>query len=342
MNELSNPRVPARRSRRCFMAVLALALGAATAPFVSALAAQKAQVGDKIVISGASGGLAGETIVALLERGVKLADLVLVTRTPEKLSSFSTNGAAVRFGDFDKPETLELAFAGGRQLLLVSTNSGGDRVAEHTNAILAARKAGIRHIVYTSFINATADNPALIAHDHQLTEEALMRSGVSYTILRNQLYMDGLVEEAAKAIRTGDLYTNAARGKWAPVARQDCAAVAAIVLTTPRHEGRVYDITGPELINYPDFAKLIGDVTGKRVRVIDVDDATYVARAVQAGAAETAAKVSASFGIAMRANSLNMRNEALEILLGHKPESLRDLLLEHKSRLLSVGPQRAN
>ncbi len=114
-------------------------------------------------------------------------------------------------------ETLEPAFAGGRALLLVSTNSDGDRVAQHTNAIAAARRVGIRHIVYTSFINATADNPALIARAHQLTEEALPRSGVQYTILRNQLYMDWLlVDEAAQALRNaGDLYTNGARGKWA-------------------------------------------------------------------------------------------------------------------------------
>ncbi len=325
------------------MAVLALALSAVTAPFGGAGAAQKDQAGDKIVISGASGALASETVRALLERGVKLADLVLVTRTPEKLSSFSTNGAAVRMGDFDRPETLEPAFAGGRELLLVSTNSDGDRAAQHANAIMAARKAGIRHIVYTSFVNPTTDNPALIAHDHQLTEAALMKSGVRYTILRNQLYMDPLLDEAAAAIRTGDLYTNAGRGKWAPVARRDCAEAAAIVLTTVGHEGKIYDITGPELINHQDFAKLVDEVTGKRVRVIDVDDATFMGRAMRAGMPAALAKLNASFGVAMRANSLNMRNEALQILLGRKPESVREMLLEHKARLLSVNPQpRAN
>ena len=325
------------------MAVLALALGATTAPFDSARAAQKEQDGDKIVISGASGGLAGETIRALLMRGVKLADLVLVTRTPEKLSSFSTNGASVRLGDFDKPETLEPAFAGGRQLLLVSTSGSGDRVAQHTNAIFAARKAGIRHIVYTSFINATPDNPSLIARDHQLTEEALKKSGVRYTILRNQLYMDSLVDEAAIAIGSGDLYTNGAKGKWAPVARRDCAEAAAVVLTTPGHEGKIYDITGPELINHQDFARLITDVTGRRVRSIEVDDATFMARELRGGMPEALVKLEASFGVAMRANSLNIRTDALKILLGREPAALRDLLVEHKSRLLSANPQlRAN
>jgi NAD(P)H dehydrogenase (quinone) len=320
------------------MAVLAFALGAAMAPFGSALAAEnKDGANDSIVVSGASGGLAGEAIQALLRRGVTFDKLVLVTRTPEKLSAYASNGAQVRLGDFSKPETLDAAFKGGAQLLLISTNGTDDRVAQHTAAIGAARRAGIRRIVYTSFINATLDNPAAVARDHRLTEEALTRSGVAYTILRNQLYMDGLVAEAAQALKTGDLYSNGGRGKWAPVARRDCADVAAIVLTTSGHERRIYDITGPDLINRQDFAKLVTEVTGQRVRVIDVDDATLIQRAIQGGMPETAARASASLGVAIRANALNIRAEALQILLGRKPMSVRELLTENKARL-SVAP----
>jgi NAD(P)H dehydrogenase (quinone) len=340
VNPFPNPCTQARCTRRCFLAALVLALCAVTAPFDGARAAQKGDSADKIVVSGASGGLAREAIEALLERGVKLADLVLVTRTPEKLSSFATYGATVRVGDFDRPETLGPAFAGGRELLLVSTNSSGaDRVRQHTSAIFAAVKAGIRYIVYTSFINATDENPALMAHDHQLTEQALMTSGARYTILRNQLYMDGLVDEAAQAIRTGSLYTNAGTGNWAPVARKDCAEVAAIVLTTPGHDGKIYNITGPELINHQELAKIIADVTGKRVRVISIDDATFVARAMQAGMSEATAKLNASLGVAMRTNALNTSSDVLKILLGHEPESLHDMLLHHKTQLLAVAPQ---
>jgi NAD(P)H dehydrogenase (quinone) len=198
---------------------------------------------------------------------------------------------------------------------------------------------GIRHIVYTSFINATADNPALIARSHQLTEEALKKSGVRYTILRNQLYMDGLLDEAAQAVKTGDLYTNGARGKWAPVARRDCAEAAAAVLTTPGHEGKIYDITGPQLINHQDLAKLIADATGRRVRAIEVDDATFMARELRAGLPEALVKLDASFGVALRANSLNIRTDALQILLGRAPRSVSDLLAENKARLLAVTPQ---
>lgn len=323
---------------------MALAAAAAmTAPFGSTYAADKsdskgdASSGPKIVISGASGGLAGETLDALIGRGVKLDSLILVTRTPDKLSSYAANGAEVRAGDFTKPDTLDRAFAGGKKLLLISTNDG-DRVAQHTVAIEAARRAGIRHIVYTSFINATIDNPALVARDHRLTEAVLVKSGVPYTILRNQLYMDGLVAEAAQAIATGDLYTNAGRGKWAPVARRDCAEAAAVVLTTPGHEGQTFDITGPDLLSRQDFAKLINEVTGKRVRVIEMDDANYIQHIMRDGTPEAAAKVVASFGTAMRANQLNIKDEATQILTGHRPRSVKDLLTQSKAALLATAP----
>lgn len=330
------------RGRRCFTALLVLAAGAVMAPFGSTQAAESKSdktSGDKIVISGASGGLAGETLDALVGRGVKLDSLILVTRTPEKLAAYAANGADVRAGDFTKPDSLEEAFAGGRKLLLISTN-GGDRVAQHTAAIDAARRAGIRYIVYTSFTNANIDNPALVARDHRLTEEALVKSGVTYTILRNQLYMDGLVAEAAQAVASGDLYSNAGRGKWAPVARRDCAEVAAIVLTTPGHEGQSFDITGPELLSRQDFAKLITEVTGKRVRVIEMDDANYIQHIMRDGAPEAAAKLIASFGTAMRANQLNIKDEATQILLGHRPRSVKDLLIQSKAALLAAPASR--
>ena len=313
-------------ARRCLMAVLVLAAGALLAPVQSARAAdKKEEPTDRIVISGASGGLAGETISELLSRGVPFTRLILVTRTPEKLASFTERGAEVRAGDFSKPETLTEAFAGGRQLLLISTN-GADRVTLHTAAISAARRAGIKHIVYTSYVNATEDNPAAVARDHRLTEEALRRSGVPYTILRNQLYADGLIARGAKAVAAGEIVTNAGRGKWAPVARQDCAAAAAVVLATAGHEGKTYDITGPDLISEQDFAKLLTQITGKSVRVVDVDDDAYVAGAVKTGVPEPLARAAATFGTATRGNFLNRKSETLQILIGRKPQSIRDLL----------------
>jgi NAD(P)H dehydrogenase (quinone) len=323
------------------MAVLVLAAVAALAPLSSAIAADKKAANDLIVISGASGGLAGETIEELLARGVPVEKLILVTRTPEKLSALAERGAVVRAGDFNKPESLPAAFAGGRQLLLISTSGGGDRVAQHTAAISAARRAGIRHIVYTSWINAIQDNPAVVTRDHRMTEEALVKSGVPYTILRNQRYAEGLLEQGARAVASGQIISNSGRGKWAPVARRDCAAAAAAVLALPGHEGEIYDITGPDLISERDFAAMLTAVTGKPVRVIDVNDATYVATLVGEGAPEASAKASASFGEATRANFLNIKSETLRLLIGREPQSVRTLLNDNKAQLLAPAASAA-
>jgi NAD(P)H dehydrogenase (quinone) len=326
-------------SRRCFVVVLMLAVGAALAPVQSAHPADnKDSAADKIVISGASGGLAGETIDALLGRGVSPDKLILVTRTPEKLSALQERGAEVRAGDFNKPDSLPAAFAGGRVLFLISTNGGGDRVAQHSAAISAARRAGIKHIVYTSWINAVEGNPAVVTKDHRATEDVLRKSGVPYTILRNQRYSDGLVGEAALAISAGVLISNSGIGKWAPVARRDCAEAAAMVLTGSGHEGRTYDITGPDLISERDFASIVSGISGKPVRVADVDDAAYISMLQKAGVPEAGATAAASFGLATRTNYMNIKSETLQLLLGRKPQSVRELLVEHRSELKAGRP----
>jgi NAD(P)H dehydrogenase (quinone) len=318
------------------MAVLVGVIGATLVPLRAAQAADKKPAADDlIVISGASGGLAGEAIEELSARGIPIEKLILVTRTPAKLAALKERGADVREGDFNKPETLTSAFAGGNQLLLIST-SGGDRVAQHTAAINAARRAGIRHVVYTSWINAVEDNPAAVTRDHRLTEDALAKSGMAYTILRNQLYADSLIAAGAQAVATGQIVTNAGRGKWAPVARRDCAAAAAAVLALHSHAGgKIYNVTGPDLISERDFAALLTQVTGKPVRVVDVDDSTYVATLVKAGVPEAGAKVAASFGVAKRENFMNIKSDTLKILIGRDPQSVRQLLTDHKAQLLA-------
>lgn len=318
--------------RRRLLTLFVLVAGALAAPWASA---KEEPPADDIVITGASGGLAGEVIDALLARGVSPDKLILVTRTPEKLSFLVERGAQVRAGDFNKPDGLPAAFAGGKKLLLISANGSGDRVAQHTAAIDAARRAGIRYIVYTSWINAVPENPAAVTRDHRLTEDAIRKSGIAYTILRNQRYAEGLIEPGRQAIASGVIVSNSGRGKWAPVARRDCAAAAAAVLTTPGHERQTYEITGPELISEYDFAKLLTQVTGKPVRVVDVDDATYIETLVKSGVPEESAKMAASFGLATRVSAINIKSDVLQLLLGHPPQSVRELLTRNKAQLLS-------
>jgi NAD(P)H dehydrogenase (quinone) len=186
-----------------------------------------------IVITGASGQLVRLTAELVLAR-VPASEVTLTTRRPEALSDFAGCGAKVRQADFDRPETLAEAFAGGERLLLISADVVGRRVAQHRVAIEAAKEAGVRHVAYTSYLNPVEENPAVITPDHRDTEEALRESGLAWTALRNAFYAEYQVPAGAQAIATGQLVHNNGEGKTAYVSREDCAAAAAAQSSPPK------------------------------------------------------------------------------------------------------------
>ena len=111
----------------------------------------------------------------------------------------------MRFGDFTKPESLPEAYAGGTRMLLISVGGSGEVTAAVLlkRAIDAAKAAGVKHIAYTSYVGITRGDVAGRAADHQATEDALKASGVAWTMLRNSIYMDGLINQAAPMVSDG-------------------------------------------------------------------------------------------------------------------------------------------
>ncbi|MEV5072698.1 SDR family oxidoreductase [Microbacterium sp. LMI12-1-1.1] len=216
----------------------------------------------KIVISGASGDL-GRRVTKQLQ-GHAGIDLTLVTRTPQRLAERQAEGLAVRRGDYSEPDSLDAAFAGGDVLFLISGLNLGRRIPEHRHAIAAAKTAGIRHIVYTSVGGVQPNNPALSAKDHLQTELDLRESGLAFTFLRNHLYAE-IVSNIwiAPAALTGRLELATGDGSLSPVGKADIARSAAAVLSdVNRHEGAVYDITGPELLTVAQIAQIGSEVYG--------------------------------------------------------------------------------
>jgi NAD(P)H dehydrogenase (quinone) len=230
---------------------------------------------DVIIVSGASGQLGGVAVQELLARGVAPENLILVSRTPEQLDEYARMGVSTRFGDFSQPESLSAAYEGGDRMLLISLNTRGNpnpdvrtqRVEFHENAIDAAVSAGVQHIVYISYVDAD-NNPSPIAVDHRLTEAILRENGVAWTFIRDQWYMDRLVQQATSVLEDGQVVAGPQAGT-AFVTRADCAAAAAAALSTPGHENRIYEITGPELISSREFAAILGELTGQAIEVVE-------------------------------------------------------------------------
>ncbi|MCW3001893.1 MAG: NAD(P)-dependent oxidoreductase [Conexibacter sp.] len=281
-----------------------------------------------IVITGAAGHLGRRTAELVLETADP-ADVVLVTRTPEALSDFALRGVDVRHGDFDDPATLATAFAGGERLLLISTDAVGRRVQQHADAIDAAQAAGVKLVAYTSILNPSQDNPAGVVPDHRATEEKLRAGATAWTLLRNGLYSEYRVPDAQAAIATGDFHHNLGEGRSAYVAREDCAAAAAAVLTGgDEHAGKTYDITGPELLDASDLAEIFAAVGERPVQAVALDDEAFAAGLAAAGLPPEATPLITSFGAAIREGRLDQLSTAVQDLTGRAPASVRDVVAE--------------
>ena len=278
------------------------------------------------LVSGASGQLGRLTAELLLGAG---AEPILVTRTPEAVAGL---GCETRFGDYADPDSLGDAYAGAERLLLISGSDLETRTEQHRAAIAAAVAVGVRHVVYTSGLNPEARNPAVISPSHHATEQALRASGLAWTVLRDSLYSEYQVPEAAQAIASGTLTHNRGDGQIAYVSREDCAAVAAAVLTGSGHDGRVYDVTGPELFTAGALAALYSELGGREVRDDPVDDEAFTE--MLAGAfggsgdehARYGAELVASFGRSIREGYMASRNDVVERLTGRRPRTLRSVL----------------
>jgi NAD(P)H dehydrogenase (quinone) len=286
-----------------------------------------------IVITGASGHLGRATAGMVLER-MPASEVILTTRHPEEISDLAARGAEVREADFERPETLVGAFEGGEKLLLISTDAVGARVDQQRAAIEAAGKAGIRHVIYTSYLNPVEDNPAAVTADHRETEAVLRESGLAWTALRNGLYAEYQVPAGAQAIATGRLVHNNGDGETAYVSREDCAAAAAAVLSTESHDGEAYDIAGPRPLSQDDVAALLSEVSVRPVEAVSVDDEQFVQGLAAYGMPEPAARSIATFGRAIREGFISEASGAVENLTGRPPRSLREVFEAHRRDLI--------
>jgi len=276
-------------------------------------------------ITGASGHLGRLTAEALLHR-VEPDELVLITRTPDRLADLAARGVDVRAGDFTRPGTLGAAFDGVNDLLLISTDAIGARVPQHQAAVEAAAKAGVRRIVYTSVPEPTSDNPAFVVADHAATEAALRESGIRWTVLRNNLYAEYQLDALQHAAASGRYVTNTGAGRAAYVTRADCAAAAAGALVSREVDDSALDVTGPRALDAQDMARLAAGVGARPVEVQLLDDDAYTASLVTAGVPEPLAVGLASFGAAIRLGHLAAVTDTVRRLSGAAPTPIEALL----------------
>lgn len=264
-----------------------------------------------IAITGASGHL-GHLVINKLKARTPDADVVALARAPEKAADL---GAPVREADYNKPETLDEALRGVDILLLISGTEMGARAAQHRNVIEAAKRAGVKRIVYTSVLRA--DTSLLnVAEDHRATEADLKASGVPYTILRNGWYMENYTGSIPGAVAGGALLGSAGDGRTSPALRADYAEAAAVALTEEGHAGKTYELAGDEAFTMRDLAAEVSRQTGKTIVYKNMPAEEYAAALTGFGLPPAVAQVIASYDVQMAKGALFDDSHQLSALIG--------------------------
>jgi NAD(P)H dehydrogenase (quinone) len=207
---------------------------------------------------------------------------------------------------------------------MVSGAETPDRVDQHAALVDAAVAAGVRHVVYTSFLGAAPDATFTLARDHWATEQHLRRSGLAWSFLRDSLYADFLPMMTVDGAIRGP----AGDGRVGAVAQDDIADVVVAVLADAEpHEGATYDLTGPEALTLDEVARVVTETTGTHVRYEpETVEQAYASRASY-GAPDWQVDAWVSTYTAIASGELATVSDAVPRLAGHAATSLRELLV---------------
>lgn len=273
-----------------------------------------------ITITAATGQF-GQSVVPLLLEHVKPSELNLVVRNPAKAEPFAEQGIRIQQADYADVGALVKGFQGTDKLLLISGfGTVPERIQQHRNAIDAAKQAGVKHIVYTSFIDADPASPSEIAVVHADTEAYLKASGVAWTILRNGVYADDVLRQAAQPLQTGVLASASSGAGTSFITRNDLARATVAVLSGQGHAGKTYTLTGPAAITQEQFAHLLSQVTGKPIRYVPISFEQLEAGLRQAGLPDMLVTLMVSMQKAAAQGRTALVTNDVATLTGQAPE----------------------
>lgn len=282
-----------------------------------------------ILVTGASGHLGKATIDFLLKK-VPANQISALVRHEAKAAEFTEKGIAVHIGDYTDYDSMVKAFAGTDKLFLISSSdfSKEDRVAQHTNAIKAAKAAGVQHIVYTGFDRKESGHSALAALEdaHKETAAYLKTSGLGYTVLNNNLYADVLPQFLGDKVLETGVFFPAGSGKVPFATRMDMAEASATLLASDDYKENVYAFASDTVYSFDDIAKILSELSGKEVPYLNPSKETFITQMMGFGVPETAAGFMAAFGEAIANDELDTKRTVLPSLLGRKPTTLKEYL----------------
>ena len=289
-----------------------------------------------IIVTGANGKLGRAVVEQLLQR-VPVEEIGVSVRDPNQAQELRERGVRVRRGDYDDAESLDHAFEGASQVLIVSSGIMGEAdiphgIQQHQTAIDTAKRAGVTRVLYTSHIGSSpASHFAPMIH-HAATEKLLRASGMAFTSLRNGYYAASALLLIGGAIKTGELIAPE-DGPVAWTAHSDLAEAAAAIISEQKLDGITPNLTGSEAIDMEGIASIASEVLGRTIRRIVVSDEEFRDRMMAQGVPEASINMRMGMFLASRQGDFAQVDSALADLIGRPPKSFREVLKESISHL---------
>jgi len=273
----------------------------------------------KIAVTGVTGNLGGMVSGLCKKNGIEVRNLARNVEKAEKLG-FSN----VFKSSYDKSEDTVKSLEGIEVLFMVSGSENPNRVQQHKDFIDAAKVAGVSHIIYLSFYNASKNSIFTLGRDHYATEEYIKENGFKYTFLRDNFYADFFVDLCREY---GEIKGPAGNGKVSAVVRSDVSEVAAKILENPgKWENQTLNMTGPEELSMTEIVKAVSEYFGKEIKYIEetVEEAYESRKIWKAEQWEYDSWVSTYTAISENEQS-GISND-IEKVLGRKATSLAEYL----------------
>lgn len=268
----------------------------------------------KILVTGATGKLGSKVVEKLLQT-IPADQLAVSVRNPEKAEGLKQRGVDVRHGDFDKPETLASAFQDIDRLLIISADGDNEtRIRQHGQAVAAAQQAGVSFIAYTSIADAQ-QSKNMLAETHKATELAIQYTGIPYSFLRNNWYLENEASSIQGVLAGAPWLTSAGNGKVGWATQQDYADAAVAVLTQDGHENTIYELSG-KLLAQEELVHALENVLGKEIAVQKVDDAAYTEVMKGVGIPDFVLPILVAIQQGIREGTLEVESNDFEKLLG--------------------------
>ena len=278
-----------------------------------------------ILVVGATGTVGKPVVDMLVEKDARVRVLV---HTPRKKQMFENMKVSVYFGDVDHLETLVEPLNGVEKLFIALPSSENQEERE-INLINAAIRSGVEHIVKISIMGATLDSLISIARKHYLIEERLWGSGINYTILRPNYYMQNFLKDAETIRNKNQITTAIGSAEISMIDARDVAKVAVESLLNPSHEKQTYLLTGTEAITFKDAADVFTDLFDRHVELKNVSPEEYRKRMLGAGYplwyANDVMHIAREFNDGVG----EVVSPRFEIIMGEKPRTFRDFVKDY-------------